>query len=193
MKNYLIPFFALFLYQFTAVGQTTWIADPANSNVQFEVTHLAISSVTGKFTAVECTVKSGKKDFSDAEIVAQVKVNDIWTGNMTRDKHLKEDDFFNNGKYPLLQFKSTSFTKASEQRYQLTGDLTIRDITKQISVPVEYSGMIMLGDKTIAVFKTAFVINRFDYDLKWDDTLDTGSLVVGEDVNISLSLELVKQ
>ena len=180
--------------QFDLFGQKVWQADPANSNVQFEVTHMAISSVTGKFTSVECTMKTKKNgDFDGAVIEAKVAVNNINTGNMTRDKHLKEDDFFNNAKFPILSFSSTSFSRASSNRFQLTGNLTIRDVTKEITFPVEYSGMIELEDKTISVFKGEFSINRFDYNLKWDDTLDTGSLVVGEDVKVMLSLEFVKQ
>ncbi|MFY0627479.1 MAG: YceI family protein [Reichenbachiella sp.] len=175
------------------VAQVKWKADPANSNVQFEVTHLAISSVTGKFTSIDCTINSPKKSFDGAVIEAKVSVNDIATGNLTRDKHLKEDDFFNNSEFPTMVFKSTSFKKASTTRYELSGNLTIRDVTKEISFPAEYSGMINLGEKTISVFKAEFTINRFDYNLKWDDTLDTGSLVVGEDVFVSLSLEFVKQ
>ncbi len=193
MIRILTSVFCLIVFSFTAHSQTVWKADPANSNVQFEVTHLAISSVTGKFTAVECTLTTDGEDFDGGSIKATVKVNDINTGNVMRDKHLKEDDFFNSTKFPEMTFESTKFNRASANRFQMTGNLTIRDVTKEITFPVEYSGTIELDDKTITVFKAAFSINRFDYNLKWDDTLDTGSLVVGEDVKVTLSLEFVKR
>ncbi len=174
-------------------AQTVWKADPVHSNIQFEVTHLAISTVTGSFNDVNCTVKSKSKDFNGASILATVNVDDISTENMTRDKHLKQDDFFNAQMYPKIKFVSSSFSKLSDSEYELKGDLTIRDVTKSVTIPVDYSGQITLGKKVVSAFKANFKINRFDYGLKWNDTIDTGSLVVGEDVDVTLNLELVKQ
>ena len=176
-----------------AMAQTTWKADPVHSNVQFEVTHLAISTVTGKFTNLDCTITSKRDDFSGADVRASVKVNDISTENLTRDKHLKQDDFFNAVKFPSISFTSSNFKKLSDNKYELVGDLTIRDVTKTITIPVDYSGQITLGKKVVSAFKANFTINRFDYGLKWNDTLDTGSLVVGDEVNVTLNLEMVKQ
>lgn len=177
-----------------AWAQEVWKADPANSNIQFEVEHLSISSVTGKFTDLSATMTLAKKgDFENATIEATVWVKDINTGNVTRDKHLKEDDFFNMEKYPMLKFQSTSFKRIAGNEYLLNGNLTIRDVTRNISIPVMYKGRIDLDSKSISVFEGRFSINRFDYKLTWNDTLDTGSLVVGSVVDVVINLEFVKQ
>lgn len=177
---------------FAVQSQTKWRADPAHSSIQFEVSHLAISTVTGKFTEFSCEMESKKNSFDGAKVEAKVEVESVSTENLTRDKHLKEDDFFNAKKYPQMTFTSESFTKTSDEQYEVTGTLTIRDVSKKITFPATYSGMINTGTKTISAFKANFTINRFDFKLKWDDTLDSGSLVVGEDVDVRLNLELVK-
>lgn len=173
-------------------AQTRWKADPAHSSIQFEVSHMTISTVTGKFTDFTCELESKKNSFDGAKVDARVKVESVSTENLTRDKHLKEDDFFNAKEYPQMTFVSESFKKKDGDQYEVTGMLTIRDVTKKITFPATYSGMINMGNKTVSGFKASFTINRFDYKLKWDDTLDTGSLVVGEDVDVKLNLELVK-
>ncbi|MEO9966838.1 MAG: YceI family protein [Reichenbachiella sp.] len=185
----LLSFFVVYSVQ----SQTTWKADPAHSFIQFEVSHLAISTVTGKFTEFSCELEARKNSFEDAKVVAKVNVASISTENLTRDKHLKEDDFFNAKEFPQMSFVSDSFKKVTDDQYEITGTLTIRDVSKIITFPATYSGMITMGDKTISAFKANFIINRFDYKLKWDDTLDTGSLIVGEDVTVELNLELVKK
>ncbi|WP_119844138.1 YceI family protein [Reichenbachiella sp. MSK19-1] len=182
----------LFLVSPMSHAQTKWKSDPVHSNIQFEVDHLAISTVTGNFSEFVCDVESKRNSFEGAKIEAVVQVSSLSTKNLTRDKHLKEDDFFNAEKYPVMTFRSESFVKKSDKEYVITGWLTIRDVTKKVSFPAEYSGMAKLGDKTISAFKANFVINRFDYNLTWNDTLDTGSLVVGEDVNVKMNLELIK-
>lgn len=180
------------LTAYSVQSQTRWKADPTHSSIQFEVSHLAISTVTGKFTAFSCELESKKNSFDDAKVNATVDVGSVSTENLTRDKHLREDDFFNASEYPQMTFVSESFKKTADDQYQVTGMLTIRDVSKKITFPATYSGMINMGNKTISAFKANFTINRFDYNLKWDDTLDTGSLVVGEDVNVTMNLELVK-
>ena len=180
------------LVAFSSQSQTKWKADLAHSSIQFEVSHMTISTVSGKFTDFTCELESKKNSFEGAKIDAKVKVESVSTENLTRDKHLKEDDFFNAKEYPQMTFVSESFKKKEGNLYEITGMLTIRDVTKKITFPATYSGMINMGNRTISGFKANFTINRFDYDLKWDDTLDTGSLVVGEDVDVSLNFELVK-
>lgn len=174
------------------MAQTTWKIDPAHSNVQFEVTHLSISTVTGHFSTFAGEVMTKGNNFDGAKIDARVEVASVNTDNVTRDKHLKQDDFFNADKYPQMVFKSTSFKRNSDTEYVITGNLTIRDVTKEITFIATYGGQIKTGKKMISAFKGEFMINRFDYQLKWDDTLDSGGLVVGEEVNIKLSLQLEK-
>ncbi len=194
MKKYLIIFISILLIHCGTKGQsTTWKIDPVHSSIQFDVTHLVVSTVTGKFTEFSGSIVSKKDSFEKAQINVDVSVNSIDTENLTRDKHLKQDDFFNAEKYPKISFRSKSFALTSENTYTLIGDLTIRDVTKEISLVVKNSGTIDTGSKIISGFKANFKINRFDFNLKWDDTLDSGSLVVGEEVDIRMNLELVKQ
>ncbi len=174
------------------IAQNQWKVDPVHSSVQFDVTHLVVSTVTGEFTKFSGTVTTDGDSFENAQVEAVVEVNSINTENMTRDKHLKEDDFFNAAKFPQIKFKSEVFKKIADKEYLVTGDLTIRDVTKKVSMRAVHSGTISTGNKQISGFKASFTVNRFDFNLKWDDTLDSGSLVVGENVDIRMNLELVK-
>ncbi|SMD32541.1 Polyisoprenoid-binding protein YceI [Reichenbachiella faecimaris] len=177
---------------YSVQSQTRWKADPAHSSIQFEVSHMTISTVSGKFTDFSCELEAKKNSFEGAKVEAKVEVESVSTENLTRDKHLREDDFFNAEQFPQMSFVSESFKKKDGDQYEVTGVLTIRDVSKKITFPATFSGMINMGNRTISGFKANFTINRFDYKLKWDDTLDTGSLVVGEDVDVTLNLELVK-
>jgi len=193
MKKTINILIGCILFQFGVQAQSKWAIDPVHSNIQFDVTHLVVSTVTGKFTEFSGTIDASGDTFDGAIAEVKVNVSSIDTENLTRDKHLKEDDFFNAEAFPMISFKSTSFRKVNDKDYQLIGNLTIRDVTKEITISAVNNGTVNLGDKTISAFKANFIINRFDYKLKWDDTLDSGSLVVGEEVAISMNLELVKQ
>jgi polyisoprenoid-binding protein YceI len=183
----------LLVFSFTAKAQI-WQADINHSSIQFKVTHLVISSVTGDFAKFEAKLtQSNKSDFANAKIDAVIEVSSVDTKNLTRDKHLKEDDFFNIDKYPKMTFISTGFEKIDDKNYKLTGELTIRDVTKTVVLNAVYGGKIKVNGKERAGFSATGKINRFDYDLKWSDTIDSGSLVVGETVEIILNMELVKQ
>lgn len=175
-----------------AEAQSKWKIDPVHSSIQFDVTHLVVSTVTGKFTEFSGVVETKDDTFENAVVDASLEVKSINTENMTRDKHLKEDDFFNAEKFPKIQFKSEHFKKIAGNEYLLSGDLTIRDVTKKVFMRAVHSGTITIGDKVVSGFKVNFTINRFDFNLKWDDTLDSGSLVVGENVDIKMNLELTK-
>mgnify|MGYP000241725289 CR=1 FL=1 len=180
------------LLSFSVQAQVEWKADQAHSSIQFEVSHLTISSVTGMFNEFSCVINANKDSFEGAQVSVEVKVPSLSTENLTRDKHLKEDDFFNANKFPSMTFKSQSFKLVEKGVYEVTGELTIRDVTRVIKFNADYKGSLDTGTKTISAFKAEFTINRFEYQLSWDDTLDTGSLVVGEDVRIILNMEFVK-
>ncbi len=178
----------------TTYSQTTWLIDASHSTVEFEVSHLTVSSVTGFFTTFNGTVNSpNNNDFEGAEVSANVAVGSVTTNNLERDKHLKEDDFFNATKYPMITFKSKSFKKIDDESYELTGDLTIRDVTRTIDLDVDFGGIVSIGGKKRAGLTATGKINRFDYGLKWDDSLDNGGLIVGEKVDIILKIEVIKQ
>ncbi len=174
-------------------AQTTWKADKAHSNVSFSVSHMVISEVTGMFRDFDVTVVASKDDFSDAQIEATIKTAGIFTDNDYRDKHLRSDDFFNAEKYPDIKFKSTKIEKTANGIYNITGDLTIRDVTKPVVLETKYNGQMKLGENTKAGFKATTTIDRFVFGTKWNKALETGGLVAGKDVGITLLMELNKE
>jgi polyisoprenoid-binding protein YceI len=149
--------------------------------------------VTGEFKSFDGNIETNKDDFSDAKINFSVDINSISTDNEQRDKHLKSDDFFNAEKYPKMTFVGKSMQKVSDNNYTLTGDLTIRDVTKQVTLNVILNGVIKdPWGNTKAGFKITGDINRFDYNLKWNALMETGGAVVGKIVHLTINLELQK-
>lgn len=171
----------------------TWKLDGTHSAVKFDVTHLVISSVEGRFNKFDGTLTASKPDFTDAQIAVNVDVNSINTDDEKRDGHLKSADFFDAAKYPGMTFKSTSFKKVSGNKYVLEGDLTIKGVTKKAKFDVTYGGSVKdpWGNNR-AGFKATATINRFDYDLKWSAATETGGMVVDKIVNVTLTLEFVQ-
>jgi len=173
---------------------TTWKIDNSHSNVKFSVSHLVISDVDGAFKSFNGTIQSTKPDFSDAQIDFTIDIDSINTDNEGRDNHLKSDDFFNAEKFPQMTFKGTSFKKLSGNKYALEGDLTIRDVTRKIKFDVSYGGTVKDPWGNIkAGFKVKGVINRFDYNLKWNTLTEAGGALVGKEVEIVLNLEFGQQ
>lgn len=184
----------LFLLSILALkAQTKWSVDKAHSQVQFSVTHLIISEVTGKFNSFDANIETVKDDFSDVKIDFSADINSINTENEKRDAHLKSDDFFNAEKYPKMTFKATSMKKVSNNKFKLTGDLTIRDVTKKITLDVTYNGTVKdPWGNTKAGFKISGELNRFDYNLKWNSLMEAGGAVVSKEVRLNINLELQK-
>jgi polyisoprenoid-binding protein YceI len=191
MKN-LITAVAILL-SLGATAQTNWAIDNAHTSVKFSVTHMKIAQVEGRFTTFSGTITSSKEDFTDAKIDFTVDVNSINTANEMRDKHLKGDDFFNAEKYPNMTFKSMTLKKVAGDKYKLEGDLTIRDVTKKVSLDVSFNGTAKDPQgNTKAGFHVTGVIDRFDYNLKWNKLAEAGP-VVGKDVTLNIDIELKKQ
>ena len=192
MKRTTMILLAAFAAFGLASAQSDWKLDKVHSSITFTVKHMVISSVTGSFKDFAITMKSAKDDFSDATVQSTIKVGSLSTDNDKRDAHLKSDDFFNAEKYPEINFKSTSFEKLSETKYKITGDLTIRDVTKNVTFDVVLNGTLKTTHGVLSAWKATTTINRFDYNLKWNKTIETGGLIVGQDVIITLNLELNK-
>lgn len=175
-------------------AQTKWGVDAVHSSVKFSVEHLVISEVEGQFKKFDGGISSKTPDFSNAEINFTVDVNSIDTDNEMRDKHLKSPDFFDAEKYPNMSFKSTSFKKVSGNKYLLTGNLSLRGVTKPVKFNVTYGGIAKDGyGNTKAGFKASTVINRFDYGLKWNSVTEAGGATVGKDITIDLKLQFAQQ
>ena len=177
-----------------AVSAQTWKQDGAHSQVQFAVTHMVISEVMGNFKEFDVTLKQVNEDFAGSSLEATIKTASINTENEVRDKHLRSDDFFNAEKFPVITFKSTSFEKSGEKSYKITGNLTIRDVTKPIVLDAKNTGQITdPSGSQRAGFKATASINRLDFGVKWNKAIEAGGFVVSDRVDLTLLMELVKQ
>jgi polyisoprenoid-binding protein YceI len=198
-KNLLKRTMALALSTFLSVtfvnAQTTWKVDRSHSVVKFVVTHNVVSEVEGTFKVFDGTIKTSKEDFTDAQIDFTISVESINTNNEGRDRHLKADDMFDVAKFPNATFKSTSFKHLGGNKYELKGNLTIKDVTKPVTWEVTYGGSIQGARGKKAGFKAKTTIDRFDYNIKWNRVIEAGGLVVGKEVEVEVKLELdeVKQ
>lgn len=173
---------------------TQWGIDTAHSEIQFKVRHMMISTVTGNFNTFEGSLTAENEDLEGATINFSADVNSISTGNEQRDAHLQSDDFFNAASFPKLNFTSTKFTKVSDGKFQLTGDLTIRDITKSVVLDVDYFGeMVDPYGNTKRGFEINGSINRKEFGLKWSAVTEAGGIVVSDDVKLHLNVQLAKQ
>jgi len=169
-----------------------WNLDKAHSSVSFTVVHMLVSEVTGRFGDFSIAFASSKEDFSDGSVDVVIKTNSVNTDNTNRDNDLKSGNFFSAEKFPEIRFKSDLFEKVEGNKYKITGDLTIRDVTKKVTFDAEYRGSVKTQRGTVIAWKASTTINRFDYGLKWNRMVDTGGLVVGETVTIHVVLELRK-
>jgi polyisoprenoid-binding protein YceI len=189
-------FFAVAFLAFGFVGaqaQSVWTLDRSHSNLKFTVTHLVVAEVDGSFKIFDGSVKAKDDTFEGAEIEFVADVASVNTEDEKRDEHLKSDDFFNAEKYPKMKFTSKSFKKVDKNKYKLTGDLTIRDVTKTVTFDVVFGGLIKdPWGNTKAGFKATTTINRFDYNLKWNKLIEAGGAVVDKDVKITANIELAK-
>jgi len=193
-KLTLFLFVLVFTFNFVKAQQSTWNFDIAHSKISFNVTHLVISEVTGHFSSFTGKVVSKSDDFVNSEIYFEIDAKSINTDNESRDNHLRSADFFDVEKYPKIIFKSKSFTKVKGNKYKLVGDFTMKDVTKTITLDVVYGGTIKdPWGNTKAGFKISGEVNRFDYNLKWNNLLETGGAVVGKTVKINCFVELTKE
>lgn len=183
--------FVFLILSVTGAHAKEWQLDKNHSSITFTVKHMVISEVTGRFDDFSIKFVSEKSDFTDASLEGTIKVNSIDTGNPGRDRHLKTDDFFNAEEYPEINFKSTSVEKIDEKNYKVTGNLTIRDVTKKVTWDAVLNGTLQSSHGTRVAWKVTLPINRFDYGLKWGQMTEAGGLVAGDIVTITIVGEFV--
>lgn len=176
------------------MATTTWTLDPAHSEIQFKVKHMMISTVSGAFEQFDASIETEGDDFTKAKVTFKADVNTISTKNDQRDGHLKSEDFFDAAKYPELTFESTSLEPAGDGQYTLNGNLTIKGVSKPVSLDVEHTGVIKdpYGNYR-AGFEVMGKINRKDFGLTWHQLTETGGLIVSDEVRIFANAEFVKQ
>lgn len=174
--------------------KTIWTVDPTHSEVGFKVKHMMFTNVSGKFNDFSVNVENENDDFSTSSIGFTAAIASIDTNNSDRDNHLKSGDFFDAETYPSMNFQSKSIEKVDENNYKVLGDLTIRDTTKPVEFAVEYSGL--MKDPWGNVKSGLSVegkINRKEFGLTWNAALETGGVLVGEDIKLTAEIQLVKQ
>jgi polyisoprenoid-binding protein YceI len=170
-------------------NNTNWSIDNAHSEIAFKVKHMMISTVTGYFEEFHATAKTDGENFNNAIIEFSAKTASINTKNKDRDAHLKSDDFFNSEKFPEMKFVSKSFNGEN-----LIGDLTIRDVTKEVTLTVDFNGIAVDPyGQTKAGFEINGELNRKDFNLTWSAVTEAGSIVVSDKVKIVIDVQLIKQ
>lgn len=176
------------------MATTKWVLDPTHSEVTFKVKHLMFTNVSGNFTKFEATASSEDENFDNASFSFSAEVDSINTNNADRDGHLKSADFFDAAQFPTITFTSTNVAKAEEGEYVVTGDLSIHGETKSVTLAVEYGGIQKDPWGNIkSGFSVVGKINRKDFGLSWNAALETGGVMLGEEVKLALELQFVKQ
>ena len=172
----------------------SWQIDHPHSHIQFSVRHMMISKVRGRFESFSGTVELDEQNPANSRVEVQIEAASIDTKSVDRDNHLRSPDFFNTDQYPYLTFKSKRVEVIDDTHGRVIGDLTIRDVTREVVLNVEYAGQVKSPwGTTNAGFSAETKINRKDWGLNWNVALETGGWLVSDEITINIELELVKQ
>jgi len=174
---------------------TTWNLDPAHSAAEFKVKHMMISNVKGKFSGLSGVLKLDETDYTRSTVEASIPLASLATGDEQRDGHLKSADFLDAEKFPAMTFKSTNIDSTGGGNYEVTGELTIHGVTKSATLSVEdvsKPSKDPWGNHRIGLSGST-KINRKDFGLTWNSALETGGVLVGEEVTITLDVQFIKQ
>lgn len=180
---------AIGLSSFKTIPPATWAFDPAHSKLGFAITYLMVSDVEGSFKIKEATITTPKEDFTDATVTLVADVASVSTENEKRDEHLRTPDFFDAAKFPTITFKSTSFKKIGDKKYEVKGDLTMHGVTKPVTL--EAVGTVSFHPymkKDVAGFKVSGVIKRSDFDI----SASTPSTMLSDEVNLDANVVFAK-
>lgn len=172
----------------------TYRIDPAHSEIGFKVRHF-LSKTPGRFAKFQGTIQIDEKDLSRSSVEVSIDTASVNTDNESRDKHLRSADFFDAERFPAMTFKSTSVREVAKGRLEVTGDLTLRGVTRRITFPITNVGVINspFGDVRAGFIDGTLRINRKDFGVSWNKVLDTGGTMLSDEVDISLNVEAVKQ
>ena len=178
----------------TTAGVTTWNIDPAHSSAEFKVKHMMISNVKGSFSGITGALKLNEADPAHSSVEAEIPVATLSTGDDQRDGHLKSADFFDAEKFPTFTFKSTNVNRHASGAHKVAGELTMHGVTSPVTFDVDgpsEPGKDPWGNIRIGLSATA-KINRKDFGLSWNAALETGGVLVGEDVTITLEIQFIQ-
>ncbi len=176
------------------MATTKWVLDPTHSDISFKIKHMMITNVNGHFKDFDATVETQDGDFSTAIICFSAKVDSIETKNAQRDEHLKSTEFFDAAEHPEIKFTGKTMQKIDEETYKLTGELTMRGVTKPVTFDVNFGGVMKdpWGNER-AGFELNGKVNRRDFGLQWSAVTEAGGVVVSDDVKLHASVEFIKQ
>lgn len=174
--------------------KTKWAIDPTHTEIGFKVKHMMFTNVSGKFNAFDATIENDDDHFETSKINFSAEINSVDTNNLDRDNHLRSADFFDAENFPKLSFESTEIKKISEGEFKIIGDLTIKDVTKSVQLDAEYSGLMTdpWGNTKTGLSVTG-KINRKEFGLTWNAALETGGVLVGEDIKLVSEIQLIRQ
>jgi polyisoprenoid-binding protein YceI len=178
-----------------ALAESSWEIDPAHTAVQFSVRHMMISNVRGEFTTFSGTVRADEKDLTRSVIEATIDAASIDTRQAKRDEHLRSPDFLDVARFPKITFRSKRIEPAGSGRWKVRGDLTLHGVTREVVLDVEGPTPEVRdpGGKTRAGAHATTTLKRSDFGISWNKTLDSGGVVVGDDVAVTIDVEGVKQ
>jgi polyisoprenoid-binding protein YceI len=176
------------------MATTKWAIDPTHSEIGFKVKHMMFTNVSGDFGTYEATISTEEDDFTKSSIEFSANIDSINTKNSDRDTHLKSADFFDAENHPKLTFVSSSFTKIDDENYELAGELSLHGVTKSVKLATEFSGLMKdpWGNTKVGL-NIEGKINRKDWGLNWNSALETGGVLVSEEVKLNIELQLLKQ
>lgn len=176
------------------MAKSIWAIDPTHSEIGFKVKHMMFTNVSGKFEEIYVNLENEDDHFETSDITFSAEVNSVNTGNLDRDNHLRSADFFDVEHYPKITFKSTAVKKINEGEFQILGDLTIKNVTQSIALDAEYSGLMKdPWGNTKTGLSISGKINRKDFGLTWNASLETGGVLVGEEIKLTAEIQLIKQ
>jgi polyisoprenoid-binding protein YceI len=170
----------------------SWKIDSSHSQITFSVRHMMISNAHGRFENFTGEVNFNEADPMKSSVSVEIDTTSVNTRDAQRDGHLKSPDFFNSAEFPTATFKSTRVEKIDDTHGKIIGNLTIRGVSHEVTLATEYAGQSKMWGKTSAGFSASTRINRKDFGLNWNQVLESGGILVGDDVNISIELEIVK-
>lgn len=173
---------------------STWSIDPIHSTAEFAVKHMMVSTVKGRFRTFEGTINLDEENPFLSSVTAAINIDSIDTGEPQRDDHLRSDDFFGAERFPEMTFRSTKVERVDDGNWRVIGDLTIRDVTKQVVLDTEYEGQIKDAfGKQRAAFTAQTTLKRKEFGLNWNGLIETGGVIVGDKVRVTLHIAAVRQ
>lgn len=188
-----LALFAIMALPLAAQAATeTWVVDKAHSSATFKVRHM-MANVMGQFRDLSGTINVDRENPDKGSVEFTIQAGSIDTGNQNRDEHLRSADFFDVQKYPSITFKSTSITSKGNNLYDVTGDFTMHGVTKRVTLPVQFLGFARTARGEKAGFEIETTVNRKDYGVLWNRNLDEGGVLLGDDVKVSINLEVDKK